>query len=286
MTLNIAFQGIEGSYSHLACMNVFGEDVSVLPCSSFMDAFSAVEEGRASHAMIPIENGTAGRVTDIHRILPNTKLTMVKEHFQPVEHCLLAAKDATMETIQTAESHIQALMQSEINLRSWNLGMKERADTALAAKDIADSGDNTRAAVASKAAAKLYDLQILKENIEDIKGNTTRFVIFTKEKNAPKYNEDTRYVTSFLFEVKHIPAALYKALGGFATNGINMVRLESYMGQNFNNTHFYAEILGHTEQVNVARAFEELAFYSKDLKLLGIYEADETRLSHKRGMNT
>ncbi len=286
MEKRIAFQGVEGSYSHLACMNVFGEDVDVIACASFMDAFSAVEEGTATHAMIPIENGTAGRVTDIHRILPNTDLTMIKEHFQPVEHCLLAVEGADMDSIKTAESHIQALMQSEINLRKWGLGMRERTDTALAARDIARSSDKSRAAVASKAAAKLYGLQILKENIEDIKGNTTRFVIFTKEKNTPKYDEKMKYVTSFLFEVKHIPAALYKTLGGFATNGVNMVRLESYMGKNFNNTHFYAEILGHTEEAHVVRAFEELAFYSKDLKLLGIYEADETRLSHKRGMNT
>lgn len=281
----VAFQGIKGSYSHLACMNVFGESVEVLPCDSFFDAFSAVESGKATHAMIPIENGTAGRVTDIHRILPDTKLTMTAEHFQPVEHCLLALDGASMKTLKSAESHIQALMQSEKHLRNWRLTMRERADTALAARDVAASGDKTRAAVASEAAAKLYGLNILQKNIEDIKGNTTRFIIFSKQ-DMPAYKQEKTYVTSFLFEVKHIPAALYKALGGFATNGVNMLRLESYMGENFNNTHFYAEILGHTAENAVARAFEELAFFSKDLKLLGIYEAAPSRLAQKRGMNT
>ncbi len=272
----IAYQGELGAYSHMACQAKF-PDMDVLPCPSFEDALAAVKNGQAKLAMIPIENSTAGRVADIHILLPDSGLYIVGEHFETVRHCLLATQDADETTIKSAMSHVQALGQCRKTLRNMGLTPDSFADTAGAARYVAEKGDNSIAAIASRLAAEVYGLKILKADIHDEGNNTTRFVVLSRERaDLSKLKEPM--MTSFTFEVKNIPAALYKALGGFATNMVNMTKLESYYeSDSFTATEFYADIEGHEGMENVARAMEELRFHTKKVTLLGTYTQEKPR---------
>jgi prephenate dehydratase len=277
----IAFQGVLGAYSHLACTQAFPA-MKPMACPSFEDAFAAVETGEAGLAMIPIENSLGGRVADVHHLLPENNLYIVAEHFQPVHHCLLAPKGATMDGLKTAASHPQALSQCRKTLRELGIAPVKVADTAGAAQMIAASGDVTAGAVASELAAKTYDLDILRPRIEDKIGNVTRFVVMARQRIEPPplsgNGAGTKCLTSFVFTVRSVPAALYKSLGGFATNGVNMIRLESYISvADYATARFYAEIEGHPGDKNVDRALEELDFYTSRVKLLGTYPQAEYR---------
>ena len=272
----IAFQGAPGAYSDLCCREVFPA-LATLPCESFADVFAAVREGRAGRAMIPIENSVAGRVADIHHYLPDSGLHIIAEHFQRVEHNLLAPKGATLDGLTHVHSHVHALGQCRKLIAELRLTAEVHADTAVAAADVAAAGDPTQAAIASTLAAEIYGLEILKPNIEDAEHNTTRFVVMAAEPNRPE-PEAGAVMTSFVFQVRNVPAALYKVLGGFASNGVNMLRLESYMiDASFTSTLFYAEIEGHPEQANVKLAFEELEFFSRSVSILGVYPENPFR---------
>jgi len=273
----ISFQGAFGAYSDLACRHVFPEMIT-LPCNQFEDAFAAVREDRAALAMIPIENSVAGRVADIHHLMPDSGLHIVGEHFERVNHHLLALPGATLATIRTVKSHVHALSQCRKLIRSLGIEPVVAADTAGAAAEIAAHGDPAVAAIASELAGQIYGLVSLKENIEDAEHNTTRFLIMSREPKRPAHGTAT--VTTFFFRVRNVPAALYKALGGFATNGINMTKLESYMVDGaFTATQFYADVEGHPDDRPLALALEELAFFSRELKILGVYPAHPLRLA-------
>ena len=251
--------------------------MSPLPCETFDLAFDAVQSGRAELAMIPIENSLAGRVADIHHLMPESNLYIIAEHFQRVEHNLLAPRGATLEGLTTVHSHIHALSQCRQLIRELGLQKVVHADTAGAAADIAAGGDPTQAAIASALAASSYDLETLRAGIEDAEHNTTRFVVLAREVLDP---DPTRMavITTFVFRVRNVPAALYKALGGFATNGVNMLKLESYMlDGNFTATQFYADIEGHPSQRPVALALEELGFCTHSVNILGTYPANPFR---------
>ena len=273
----IAFQGELGAYSHMAAQAKF-PFMDVLPCPSFEDALAAVQNGKARLAMIPIENSTAGRVADIHILLPGSGLHIIGEHFESIRHCLLATPDASKESLKSVTSHVQALGQCRKNLRAMGLHREPFADTAGSAKHVAALGDNSVAAIASKLAAEVYGLQIITEDLQDEGNNTTRFVVLSQEKTKPEKLRG-ELMTSFTFEVKNIPAALYKALGGFATNGVNMTKLESYYeSDSFTVSEFYVDIVGHMGMVNVKRAMEELEFHSKRVNILGTYEMERARV--------
>ena len=273
----IAFQGALGAYSDLACRRVFPE-MATLPCNQFEDAFAAVREHRAALAMMPIENSVAGRVADIHHLMPDSGLHIIGEHFERVNHHLLALPEATLATIRTVRSHVHALSQCRKLIRSLGLDPVVAADTAGAAAEIAERGDPTVAAIASELAGQIYGLVSLKENIEDAEHNTTRFLIMSREPKRPPHGTPT--VTTFLFRVRNVPAALYKAMGGFATNGVNMTKLESYMvGGAFSATQFYADVEAHPEDRPLALALEELAFFSREVKILGVYPAHPLRIA-------
>jgi prephenate dehydratase len=272
----IVFQGEPGANSHIACRDAY-PDHEPVPCPTFEDALTAVAAGEARLGMIPIENSIAGRVADIHHLLPQANLRIVGEHFLPIRFQLLAPRGATLTGIKTVESHIHALGQCRRFIRKHGLKATIAADTAGAARHVAQAGDATRAALAPRLAAEIYGLDILAENVEDEEHNTTRFVILAKEADWAKRNGEL-IITTFVFRVRNVPAALYKALGGFATNGVNMTKLESYMIEgNFFATQFYADVEGHPEDRNVVFAFEELAFYSKEMKILGVYPAHPFR---------
>ena len=272
----IAFQGQPGAYSHLACRHVF-PDMHALPSQTFEDMFAAVSDGRAKYAMTPIENSVAGRVADIHRLMPESGLFIVCEHFMRVNHHLLVAKRATLKTIKIVRSHVHALSQCRSMIRKLGLDAIVHADTAGAAKELADRDDPTEAAIASSLAGEIYGLKSLRANIEDADHNTTRFLVLARRAVARKRGSGP-LVTSFVFRVRNVPAALYKALGGFSTNGVNITRLESYMvGGSFNATQFYADVEGHPEDLNLKLALEELAFFSHEVRLLGTYPADPFR---------
>jgi len=274
----IAFQGEPGANSHIACKQAF-PGYEPLPCPTFEDAFAAVRTGRAALAMIPIDNSVAGRVADIHHLMPASRLHIVAEWFLPVQHQLMAPKGATLRTVKTVESHVHALGQCRKIIRTLRLKAVVAADTAGAAREVAEAGDITRAALATKLAAKIYGLRILKKDVADAKHNTTRFVVLARQ---PKWasRKQKRVVTTFVFQVRNIPAALYKALGGFATNGVNMTKLESYMVDgNFSATQFYADVQGHPKNRALELALEELEFVSqpKTLRVLGVYPAHRFR---------
>ncbi|UCH73696.1 MAG: prephenate dehydratase [Rhodospirillales bacterium] len=276
--LIIAFQGHYGAYSDMACRAVFPE-LTTMPCASFEDVFAAVREGKAGRAMIPIENSVAGRVADIHHLLPDSGLHIVGEHFQRVNHKLLAPKGAKTGTLRRVLSHEQALSQCRNYLRQHGLDPEVYADTAGAAQFVAEQGDPTQAAIASRLAGEIYGLETLADDIEDAEHNTTRFVIMQREPFDPP-SENGPVITSFVFQVRNVPAALYKAMGGFATNGVNMTKLESYMlGGDFNATQFYADVEGHPDHTPVRLALEELSFFSRRVKILGVYPADPARYS-------
>jgi prephenate dehydratase len=272
----IAFQGERGANSEIACNEVY-PGWEALPCPTFEDAFASLADGTADLAMIPIENSIAGRVADIHHLLPSSNFHIIGEHFLPIYFHLMALKGAKLEDIKTAESHIMALGQTRRFLRKHGIKPVTAADTAGSARHVSESGDLTRAAIAPRLAAEVYGLEILAEHIEDEKHNTTRFVVLSREAANAGPDEGT-VMTSFVFRVRNVPAALYKAMGGFATNGINMTKLESYMvdGQ-FSATQFYADVEGHPEDRNLKLALEELAFFSKELRILGTYKAHPYR---------
>jgi len=275
----IAFQGAPGAYSDLACRTVF-PDRPTLPCRAFEDAFAAVREGKAELAMIPVENSVAGRVADIHYLLPHGGLHIIGEHYQRVNHQLLAVPGATLETLRTVTSHIQALSQCRHNLRRLGLTPISHADTAGAAAEVASRGDRSQGAIASSLAGKVYGLTTLQANLEDHDHNTTRFLILAREPRIPPETAGGTVVTSFVFQVRSVPAALYKALGGFATNGVNMTKLESYMlDGRFTATQFYADVEGHPEQRPLRLALEELEFFAREVKILGVYPASPFRTS-------
>ena len=272
----IAFQGAPGAYSHMACADS-RPDMEPLPCATFEDAFAAVSEGRARLAMIPIENSVAGRVADIHYLLPGSKLHIVGESFQRVEHQLLAIRGAALKGLRVVHSHVHALSQCRVLVRELDLAATVHADTAGAARDVAALGDPSHAAIASALAAEIYGLEVVRPNIEDAAHNTTRFVIMAASDARPA-PDDAPVMTSIVFQVRNVPASLYKALGGFATNGVNIVKLESYqLGGSFNATQFYADIEGHPEHPAVARALDELGYFCAELKTLGVYPAHAFR---------
>ena len=274
----IAFQGEPGANSHIACNEAYPA-YEPLPCPTFEDAFAAVRSGRAALGMIPIDNSLAGRVADIHHLMPKSGLHIVAEWFLPVQHQLLAPRGASLKSIETVESHIHALGQCRKIIRALGVTALVAADTAGAAREVAEAGDLKRAALATTLAAKIYGLNILKRDVADEKHNTTRFIVLArKAKWANRGAGPT--VTTFLFEVRNIPAALYKALGGFATNGVNMTKLESYMVDgSFAATQFYADVEGHPHERPLALALEELEFFSqkRSLKILGVYGAHPFR---------
>lgn len=276
----IVFQGEPGANSHIACREAY-PDHEPVACPTFEDAFAAIAAGEAALGMIPIENSIAGRVADIHHLMPHSGLHIVAEWFLPVRHQLMAPKGATIDGIKTVESHVHALGQCRNIIRKLKIKAIVAADTAGSAREVAQIGDKTRAAIATKLAAEIYGLDILAENIEDEAHNTTRFIVLAREPlHAPSGNGPV--VTTFVFRVRNIPAALYKALGGFATNGVNMTKLESYMIEgNFFATMFYADIEGHPDDHNVALALKELEFFSREMRILGVYPAHPYRATFK-----
>ena len=269
----VAFQGAPGAYSHQAVRELY-DHAAALPCFSFEDAIDSVGEGRAWCAVIPIENSLHGRVADIHFLLPESGLKIIAEHFVRVRHCLLALPGA--EKVSEVLSHPQALGQCRKYLRARGIKPVAYPDTAAAAAEVVDQGNPGVGAVASAMAAELYGLKVLEEGIEDESHNTTRFVVLAREEQVPA--RGAAAMTSFIFEVKNVPAALYKALGGFATNGVNMTKLESYQrGASFNATEFYADIEGLPDDPAVERALEELRFHTKWVRLLGSYPQARAR---------
>jgi prephenate dehydratase len=282
MTQTIAFQGRPGAYSDLACRTAY-PSWTTLPSQTFEAAIDAVRDGRAELAMLPCENSLAGRVPDIHALLPSSGLFIVGEHFQRVEHCLLAPKSATFATIKRAHSHAVALGQVRKILKELRLTPVIEADTAGAAEQVAAWNNPEEAAIASSLAGDLFGLQILRRNVEDAAHNTTRFYIAARSP-APHTPETPDLMTTFVFRVRNVPAALYKALGGFATNGVNMTKLESYMiGGHFSATQFLCDVEGHPEQPHLRRALEELGFFSRELRILGVYPAAPFRLTQGSG---
>lgn len=271
----IAFQGAHGAFSDMSCRAVF-PDMQTLPCETFDDAFTAVQTGQADLAMIPVDNSLAGRVADVHHLLPTKNLFIIGEHFQPINMCLLAVKGATLADVTDIHSHVHAIPQCRKEIKALGLRAHIHADTAGAAEEVAKRGDKSQAAIASRLAGELYGLAVLKEGIQDIKDNTTRFLILSREMVRGKPSQGA-ILTSFFFEVRNIPAALYKALGGFATNGVQMTKLESYIDPQFNVARFYAEVLGALDERNLSIALEELAFFAKDVKVLGSYPAHKFR---------
>ena len=272
---SIAFQGEKGANSHTACRK-FYKDMVPVPCHTFEEAFEIVKKRKAKFAMIPIENTIAGRVADIHQLLPNSGLHIVAEHFLGIHFHLMATKNTNVRDVRTVHSHVHALGQCRkvINKNKWQPIVE--ADTAGAAKMIAQENNKHKAAIAPKLAAEIYKLKILKRNIEDEGHNTTRFIVLAKKPIMPvKKNQS---VTTFVFQVRNVPAALYKVLGGFATNGVNMTKLESYqIGGAFTATMFYADIEGHPEQQNVKYALDEMDFFCSTMKILGVYQASPSR---------
>ncbi|MGH1456107.1 MAG: prephenate dehydratase [Alphaproteobacteria bacterium] len=275
----IAFQGAHGAFSDMACRSVFPK-LETIPCESFDAAFDTVMDGRADLAMIPVDNTIAGRVADVHHLMPQGDLFIIGEHFQPVNHMLLGVKGAKIEDIKHIHSHVHALPQCRKFLKTLDAKAHVHADTAGAAMEIAEKNDTSHAAIASSLAAEIYDLDVLESGIEDVRGNVTRFLILSAEPNFPALSE-SNVITSLLFEVRNIPASLYKALGGFATNGLSLTKLESYVDENFQAARFYCDIEGHPESRAFNRALEELGFFAKDVKLLGSYKAHEFRKSYK-----
>jgi prephenate dehydratase len=266
----IAFQGERGANSHIAILEAYPE-AEPLACATFEDALAAISSGEAELGMIPIENSVAGRVADIHHLLPQSGLFIVGEWFLPIRHQLVAPRGATLGDIKTVESHVHALGQCRRIIRKLGVRPIVSGDTAGAARLIAARGDKSCAAIASKLAAEIYGLDILAEDVEDETHNTTRFVVLAREANWARQGSGP-LVTSFVFRVRNLPAALYKAMGGFATNGVNMTKLESYMVDgNFFATQFYADVDGHPEDKNLAFALDELKFFSREFRIVGVY---------------
>ena len=277
---NVAFQGEKGAYSHIACLEVFPNDEAI-GCSTFEEAFQLASDNSEYRIVIPIENSLAGRVADIHYLIPKYKLQIHAEHFQKVSHNLLGVKGTKLKDIKTVRSHSQAIGQCRKIIAENNFKTIISADTAGSAKYISEKNDKSESAIASELAAKIYNLEVLKSNIEDESGNITRFFVMGKESKQPKL-ENKKYITSCIFKLKSIPAALYKALGGFATNGVNLCKLESFSVKNtFDQVNFYIDIEGHIEDPSLQKALEELGFHTQKLDVLGVYEAHQFRFKDK-----
>ena len=273
----IAFQGELGAYSHIACNSLF-KDAEIKTCSTFEETFKTAYEQEDYKIVIPLENSLAGRVADIHYLLPKYKLQIHGEHFQNVEHNLIAKPEAELKDIKSVRSHAQAIGQCQKIIMKNKYKTIVSADTAGSAKDLAEGNDKSIAAIASKLSAKIYKLKILKENIEDEKGNVTRFLVMGKKVQQPEYKKNKNYITTCIFRLKSKPSALYKSLGGFATNQINMTKLESFSVKNtFAQTNFYLDFEGHLDDKLVQNAMEELGFHTETLDILGVYEASEFR---------
>ena len=273
----IAIQGELGAYSHIAAVNLFG-DTEIKTCTTFEETFKQAFSDQNYKILIPIENSLAGRVADIHYLLPKYKLQIHGEHFQKVEHNLLCKPEASINDIKFVRSHAQAIGQCQnlINKRKFKPIIS--ADTAGSAKDLAEGNDKSIAAIASPLSAKIYNLKILEKNIEDEKGNVTRFLVMGKNIEQPEFKKDKRFITSCIFRVKSEPSALYKCLGGFATNQVNLTKLESFSVKNtFDQANFYLDLEGHLEQPGVKKALEELGFHTETLDILGVYEASSFR---------
>ena len=273
----IAFQGELGAYSHIAINELF-KNPDIKTCSTFEETFKVAFDNEDYKIIIPLENSLAGRVADIHYLLPKYKLQIYAEHFQKVEHNLIAKKDSQLKDIKFVRSHAQAIGQCQKIIMQNKYKTIISADTAGSAKELSDGDDNSIAAIASKLSAEIYNLKILKENIEDEKGNVTRFLIMGKNVQQPEFNKEKKYITTCIFRLKSEPAALYKSLGGFATNQVNMTKLESFSVKNtFAQTNFYLDFEGHIEEKPVQNAMEELGFHTESLDILGVYEASKYR---------
>ncbi len=281
-TSKIAYQGEPGANSDIACRDMFPH-MEPLPCASFEDAFAAISDGAAELGMIPIENSLAGRVSDIHHFLPQAGLHIIGEYFLPIHFELLAIPSASLETIKSVYSHVHALGQCRRIIRARNLKPIVTGDTAGSAREVRDWNDASRASLATALAGDIYGLKTLASNVEDEAHNTTRFIVLSKTpKTAPAGGGPV--VTTFVFRVRNVPAALYKALGGFATNGVNMTKLESYMVDGeFAATQFLADVDGHPDDRGLALALEELAFFSREVKILGTYPAHPFRVETGMG---
>lgn len=278
--IKVAFQGEKGAYSHLACLEVF-PNADAIACSTFEETFQLAKDNSEYKIVIPIENSLAGRVADIHYLIPKYRLQIHSEHFQKVTHNLLGIKGSKIKDIKTVRSHSQAIGQCNKMISENKLKPVISADTAGSAKFISEKKDKTDSAIASELAAKIYSLEILKSNVEDESGNVTRFFIMGKDSKHPEH-KDKKYITSCIFKLKSIPAALYKALGGFATNGVNLCKLESFSVKNtFDQVNFYIDIEGHIEDPSLQKALEELGFHTQKLDILGVYEAHQFRLENK-----
>jgi len=279
MSDRIALQGEQGCFSHLASLEIF-PNAEIKFCSTFEETFQLAKKNPKYKIVIPIENSLAGRVADIHYLIPKYKLQVHAEHFHKINHNLLGIKGSKIKDIETVRSHSQAIGQCQKIISDNNLKPIISADTAGSARFIFEKKDKSEAAIASALAAKIYDLEILKSNIEDESGNVTRFFIMGKESNHPEL-KDKKYITSCIFKLKSIPAALYKALGGFATNGVNLCKLESFSVKNtFDQVNFYIDIEGHIEDPSLQKALEELGFHTQKLDILGVYEAHQFRLKN------
>ena len=275
--MKIGIQGELGAYSHIAVENLY-KNADIKTCSTFEDTFKLAYNDESYKIVIPIENSLAGRVADIHYLLPKYKLQIHGEYFLPVEHNLLGKSDASIEEIKYVRSHAQAISQCQKIINEKNFKSIISVDTAGSAKDLARGKDKSIAAIASALSAKMYNLKILKKNIEDDKGNVTRFLIMGKNIEQPDFDKDKKYLTSCIFRVKSEPSALYKCLGGFATNQVNLTKLESFSVKNtFEQANFYLDVEGHLEQTNVKKALEELGFHTETLDILGVYESSAFR---------
>ena len=276
----VAFQGEKGAYSHLACLEIF-PNAEATACSTFEEAFQLAKDNSEYKIVIPIENSLAGRVADIHYLIPKYKLQIHAEHFQKVTHNLLGIKGSKLQDIKIVRSHAQAIGQCNKIIIENKLKVIISADTAGSAKFISQKKDKSESAIASDLAAKIYNLEILKSNVEDESGNITRFFIMGSDSKHPEL-KDKKYITSCIFKLKSIPAALYKALGGFATNGVNLCKLESFSVKNtFDQVNFYIDIEGHKENPSLQKALEELGFHTQKLDVLGVYEAHKFRYKNK-----
>ena len=276
MNKRIAFQGELGAYSHQACRETYPE-LDPLPCRTFEDAIAAVRDGKAELAMLPVENSTFGRVADIHHLLPDSGLHIIAEAFVRIKISLLALPGVRLDQVETAMSHTMLLGQCRAFLERHGIHRVTGADTAGSARHVAEAEQPEMAALASALAGEIYGLDVLAEGIEDEGNNTTRFLVMAREPDFSRRGDDGM-MTTFVFEVRNIPAALYKAMGGFATNGVNMTKLESYMiGGSFTATQFYADIEGHPDDPEVARALDELDYFTSDITILGVYPADPRR---------
>lgn len=274
--MRIAYQGVAGAYSHIASMTVYpGQEY--LPCDTFEKAMKLVSEGEADLAMIPVENSNAGRVSDVHFLLPQTGLHIIGEFFLPINHQLLGLPGTKLADVKSASSHPQALAQCSEFLKRHGIKPTARIDTALSCQDVLKFQDKSIAAIASKLAGEIYGLDVVAPNIENARNNTTRFLIMAREPEIPE-DDGGEFITSFIFKAKNIPAALYKALGGFATNGINITKLESYLLEGkFVSAQFYAEIESHPSRKAFHNAFDELKFFSESIHVLGTYHANKYR---------